>query len=337
MPVASIIILNWNGKHHLPDCLASLEQQTYRDFECVLVDNGSSDGSGDYIRQFYPWVKLVCLDKNSGFAAGNVIALSYCLGSYIITLNNDTILEPQWLEEIVKVADDNPLAGMIASRICSAKDHDIIDSLGIKICLDGMSRGAFRNQKYSALREIPSEILCPSACAGLYRREMINQVGFFDESFFAYCEDTDLGLRCRRAGWKALLAEKAVVYHKYSASFGAFSPFKLYLVERNHFWTLFKNFPAILVILFPVLTAFRYLLQFLLLLKNDGVGRNFRENSSQWSCLFAFAKGLLHGLIGIYTIFSVKSASNFWPDKVDFEFMKLLLAHKLSFKELLGE
>jgi len=335
MPVVSIIVLNWNGKHHLDGCLGSLEGQTYRSFECIVVDNGSCDGSVEFIREQYPWVVLICLSNNTGFAAGNSTGLSYCSGKYIVTLNNDTVADPEWLAELVKVADNNPDAGMVATRICSISDPDVIDSLGMKICLYGMSRGAYRNQKYSELSFVPSEILCPSACSGLYRREMIDQTGFFDESFFAYCEDTDLGLRGRRAGWYALLAPEAVVYHKYSATAGAFSPFKLYLVERNHFWMVFKNFPLILLLMLPALTAFRYLLQFLLLIKNDGTGRDLRKSASSLNCLLAFGRGVLHGLSGGLIILYNRPAWGLLPSREDFSLIRLFLAHRMSFKELL--
>ena len=147
----SIIIVNWNGKLHLPICLESLKAQTYRDFETILVDNGSADGSLEFVATHYPWVKTVSLPVNQGFAGGNNAGLPLASGNYIIALNNDTQADPRWLEELIRVADDNPTVGMVASRICSYDDHDLIDSLGVKVCCDGMSRGAFRLQRFSEL------------------------------------------------------------------------------------------------------------------------------------------------------------------------------------------
>jgi len=164
---------------------------------------------------------------------------------------------------------------------------------------------------------------------------MIAQTGFFDANFFAYCEDTDLGLRGRRAGWHALLAAGAVVYHKYSATSGAFSPFKLYLVERNHFWTAFKNFPLILLLALPALTAYRYLLQFLLLIKNDGTGRDLRKSTSFLKCLFAFGRGVLHGLSGGFKILLKRPVRGLLPCRNDYVLTRLFQAHRMSFKELL--
>src|SRR6185369_12131340 len=267
----SIIIVNWNGRNHLTTCLDSLDNQTFRDFEVILVDNGSTDGSLELVRKRYSWVKLVELPENRGFAAGNNFGLAAAGGEYIVTLNNDTEADPGWLAELVAVADAHPGAGMVASRICSFDDHDRIDSLGFRICRDGMSRGAYRLRRFSGLSiGRVEDILLPSACVALYRRVMVDEIGFFDEDFFAYCEDTDLGLRGRLAGWSAILARDAVVYHKYSGTAGAFSPFKLYLVERNHYWVALKTFPLSMLLLVPFFTLVRFMVQARLVLAGAG-------------------------------------------------------------------
>jgi GT2 family glycosyltransferase len=201
--VVSIIIVNWNGLAHLPDCLDSLASQTFRDFEVILVDNGSVDDSVSFARERYPWVKLVVLDENVGFATGNNCGLECAVGDYIVTLNNDTKAEPDWLEVLVRTADAHHRAGMVGCRICSFNDPDIVDSLSLGICWDGMSLGRFRNRRLSNLQMLDMEnILFPSACAALYKRAMIDETGFFDDDFFAYAKDSDLGLRGRLAGCK---------------------------------------------------------------------------------------------------------------------------------------
>lgn len=262
VPRVSVLIVNWNGRHHLAECLNSLAAQSFRDFEVVLVDNGSRDGSVDYLRSIYPWVKLVPLATNTGFAEGNNIALSHADGEYLVALNNDTWVDPHWLQVLVTVADQHPEVGMVGSRICTYADPERLDSFGVRICSDGMSRGALRGMRFADLgcpAVVP--ILLPSACAALYKRTMVEQIGFFDSAFFAYCEDTDLGLRGRLAGWGALLAAEAVVRHKYSSTVGAISPFKLRLVERNHYWVALKTFPLSLLWLLPFMTAGRFFYQ----------------------------------------------------------------------------
>lgn len=257
-PKASVLIVNWNGVRHLPECLDSLTAQSFGDFEVVLVDNGSTDGSVFLVRERYPQVRLVGLPENAGFAGGNNAGLAHCRGEYIVTLNNDTAADPGWLAELVRVADDHPRAGMVGCRICRYDDPQRLDSLGVKICVDGNSRGAHRGARFAEL-DVPEvlPILLPSACAALYRKAMLDEIGFFDEDFFAYCEDTDLGLRGRLAGWDALLARDAIVLHKYSQTGGALSPFKLRLVERNHYWVAVKSFPARWLWLLPLTTLWR--------------------------------------------------------------------------------
>lgn len=291
-PLISVIIVNWNGRQYLPACLDSLLEQSCDDFETIVVDNGSSDGSLELLYESYPWVRTVPLSVNTGFAGGNNAGYAVSRGKYIVTLNNDTRVDRSWLTELVAPAESRPEVGMVASRICSWDEPDLIDSLGVAVCRDGMSRGSRRRRRYSELSVgICEDILFPSACAALYRRTMIDIIGFFDDDFFAYCEDTDLGLRGRLAGWLAVLARDAVVYHRYSRSGGEFSPFKLYLVERNHFWVALKSFPAAMLLSLPFWTFVRYLVQAHLVMSSRGAGGQFRSASSS-----ALAMALLRGI-----------------------------------------
>lgn len=335
MPAVSVIILNWNGLPHLSECLASLKSQTYQDFECIVVDNGSHDASVDYLKTSHSWVRLLELDKNTGFAAGNNLGFRASSGRFVVTLNNDTVVDKNWLQELVSVAESDHDTGMVASRICNYYEPDVIDSLGMKICLDGMSRGAFRGRKFSELRSVPDSTLLPSACAALYRREMLDQVGFFAEEFFAYCEDTDLGLRGIRAGWNSRLAPDAIVYHKYSATAGSFSPFKLFLVERNHFWTAARNFPPLLLVLLPLTTLMRYLMQAVAVLANRGSGAGLRASSSKAACVNAILRAVWAGLAcPVYLVKSRESAKS-GKNIRDAAFLRILRKSLLKFSDLL--
>ncbi len=320
---------------HLSDCLESLRAQTFEDFETILVDNGSSDNSLDFVGAHYPWVKTVALPVNRGFATGNNIGYLHTSGDYIVTLNNDTVTETKWLEQLIGVVEDDSAVGMVASRICSYWDYDVIDSLGVKLCCDGMSRGAFRLGRFSLLKIAEmEEILMPSACAALYRRSMIESIGFFDEDFFAYCEDTDLGLRGRLAGWGAVLARDAVVYHKYSQTGGAFSPLKLYLVERNHYWVAFKTYPASWIAAMPLCTMWRYLVQARVVLARRGVGKQFAGSNSKNVYIKAIAKGLADALRTLPKIWAKRRMIASTRILDDHEFGELLRAYRLSFREL---
>lgn len=332
----SVIIVNWNGREHLPDCLESLAAQTFRDFEVILVDNGSVDGSLEFVRERYPWVKLVELPGNRGFAVGNNTGLSHSSGAYIVTLNNDTAADPGWLAELVAVADARPAAGMVASRICSFSDHDRIDSLGVLICRDGMSRGAQRLRRFSMLDlGRVEEILLPSACVALYRRAMLDETGFFDEDFFAYCEDTDLGLRGRLAGWGALLARDAVVYHKYSSTSGAFSPLKLYLVERNHYWAPLKSCPLPFLLFIPLFTCVRFAVQASVVLAGTGSGGEFLASGSRAECIGAILRGMRDALLAMPAVLRKRSAVMRTRRLSKREMLALLGRYRLSFRELL--
>ena len=337
-PRVSILVVNWNGRAHLETCLDSLQSQLFRDFEVVLVDNGSTDGSLDLLRGRYPWVRLLPLSENTGFATGNNRGLQHARGEYLVALNNDTQAEPDWLEALVRVADAHPAAGMVGSRICSFDDHDLIDSVGHGVCRDAMSRGRFRNRRWSDLGLQPvEEILFPSACVALYRRQMLEETGFFDDDFFAYAEDTDLGLRGRLAGWQAVAATDAVVYHKYSKTGGVFSPFKIYLVERNHYWLAFKILPWRLLLLLPFFTALRYWEQLSCVLSGSGSGGEFRASGSRSEIVWAIVKGTWHGLAGLPRMLRKRRVVMKTRRIPMGELTRLLRRHRLSFKELLDQ
>lgn len=332
----SILIVNWNGCHHLAECLDSLAAQSFRDFEVILVDNGSTDGSVDFVRKHYPWVTLLPLDRNTGFAAGNNAGLARATGEYIVTLNNDCVADPEWLTALIIVADSTPTAGMVGCRICSYQDPDIIDSLGMAMCSDGMSRGRHRLRRWSTLQMKPTEeILFPSACAALYRRAMLDEIGFFDEDFFAYCEDTDLGLRGRLAGWWALLATDAVVRHKYSMTGGTFSPLKVYLVERNHYWAVVKTFPLTALLQVPFATFLRFMAQAKAVLAGRGSGAEFQASGSKKAIILGTARGILDAVAGLGRMLRKRHAvtTRLTPP----EMTALLENYRLSFAELLDD
>jgi len=334
LPKASVLIVNWNGVRHLPDCLDSLATQTFSGFEVVLVDNGSIDGSVAFMREHYPWVRLVELPENTGFAGGNNAGLPHCRGEYVVTLNNDTVADPGWLAELVRVADSHPRAGMVGCRICRHDDPERLDSLGVKICLDGNSRGAMRGACFAELAcPAVMPILLPSACAALYRKTMLDEIGFFDEDFFAYCEDTDLGLRGRLAGWDALLATNAVVRHKYSQTGGALSPFKLRLVERNHYWVAVKNFPALWLWLLPFMTLWRLGWQGRAFLGGGWRGGESAASAGSGALLGAMLAGIWQALAGLPRMLCGRRVQSM-RRLTGNEMARLLRNYRLSFREL---
>jgi len=261
-PLVSAIVVNWNGKEYLKDCLQSLQAQAFSDFEVILVDNGSSDGSIEYIQQnFSGWVQVLGNARNEGFSGGNNRGIRVASGKYIVLLNNDARADARWLEELVKIAEEFPKAGMLASKIYLQEGSKIIDNVGHLIYRDGLNRGRGRLEVDHGQYENQEEVLFPSGCAALYRREMLEEVGLFDEDFFAYGDDTDLGLKGRLAGWKCLYVPKAVVYHRYSQSSGPYSPLKAFYVERNRVWIAVKYLPLSVLLESPFYTLLRFVLQ----------------------------------------------------------------------------
>jgi GT2 family glycosyltransferase len=261
-PLVSIIIVNWNGEKFLDICLASLRAQTYKNFEVIVVDNFSTDNSIKFLEKNYlDFVKIIKNTENFGFAKGNNIGIQAANGELIITLNNDTQADIHWLEELLKAVQSDGEIGMCASKIYSFYNRDTIDSVGVSIYWDGMTRGRGRLTKDFGQYDNDREVLLPSACAALYKKKMLEEIGLFDEDFFAYCEDTDLGLRARLAGWKCVLAPLAVIYHFYSSTSGKYSCFKAFMVERNHIWVALKIFPLPLLLMFPFFTFFRLVIQ----------------------------------------------------------------------------
>jgi len=247
MSRVSVIIVNYNGTGLIRDCLKALEWQSFKDFEVVVVDNGSSDHSIDEISEFLKenpdpsFAKFIRLGKNCGFAGGNIEGLHHAKGEYIALLNNDAEPERTWLEELVLSMDSEPKVGICASKMI-VYGTNFIDSAGdgFSKFLKGFKRGEGRESFLFGKREYVF-----GACAGaaLYRRRMIDEIGFLDQDFFMIHEDTDLNLRAHLYGWKVLYVPEAKVYHKVSSSLKKMREKAIYYTLRNSDFVLIKNLP----------------------------------------------------------------------------------------------
>lgn len=331
----SVIILNYNGKNFLGPCLRSLKKQTYNDFEIILVDNGSTDGFVNFVRKNFPELKIIINEKNRGFAEANNQGFKIASGEFIVTLNNDTETDEKWLENLLMPAKANDSVGMCASKVLSIYNRQMIDSVGVNVCLDGMSRGRGRGEIDRGQYDKTVNILLPSACAALYRRKMLDEIGFFDEDFFAYCEDTDLGLRARLAGWEAVLAPKALVYHHYSSTGGKYSSFKAFLVERNHCWVVIKNFPGKFLIIFPFLTIWRFILQLLAAFFKKGPAAELLEQSSLWSTIKIVLRAYIEAFRHLPELIKKRKLIGKMARLSPGQFAVLLKNHRLAFNELI--
>ena len=242
-PKVTVIVINWNGRHFLDDCLRTLLAQAYPNFEVILADNGSRDGSVDHVRTAYSTVKIMAFAENLGFAEGNNRAILASEGEYVITLNNDTWVEPGWLAALVAAAESDPGVGMVASKMIFARNPTMVNSTGI--CMDPVAIAWDRN---GGDTDDPSDaqieaVFGPCAGAALYRRAMLDEIGLFDVDFFAYLEDVDLAWRAQLCGWRALYTAQARVFHIHSGTSKEGSIFKSRLLGRNKIWTIIKNYP----------------------------------------------------------------------------------------------
>lgn len=256
----------------LAECLESLGRQTRRDFEVLIVDNS---GEGLVRRRgAAAGARILENSRNEGYGAAVNRGVRTSQAAYIATLNDDTVAHPRWLEALICALDRRPDAGMCASQVRFYGEPQL-DSAGMLVCRDGSSkqRGHGRPPEDFPAAE---EVLFPSGSAALYRRTMLEMIGGFDGEFFLYCEDTDLGLRARWAGWKCLYVPEAVVEHHYSHSAGAASGLKAFYVERNRLFVLAKNFPLRMLLAAPFVTVARYLWHAWYLLEGRGSAARFR-------------------------------------------------------------
>ena len=299
-PLFTVIILNWNGRRHLEECLVSIHLQTFRDFETIVVDNGSTDGSVDWVNERWAEsVSTVGLPSNLGFAGGNNAGIRIARGRYVILLNNDTAVDPGWLAAMGDAVRRHPGAGMFTPKILNYYRRDEIDNTGHLIYPDGMARGRHRLEKDDGRFDEEGEALSPSGCAGCYSMQMLDEIGLLDDAFFAYGEDVDLGLRGRWAGYTCFYVPTAVVYHKYSATTGTYSPQKAFLAERNRLWLLFKNFPVVDIMLSPFYTFLRYSLHLKGVLIGKGASGRFTREYSAAALFWVILKAEVAALRGL--------------------------------------
>ncbi|MGD8397926.1 MAG: glycosyltransferase family 2 protein [Anaerolineae bacterium] len=244
-PIASVVIPNWNGAHHLPVCLDAMRDQTYPHIEVVLVDNGSTDGSQALVQADYPEVHLLEMGHNLGLTGGNNAGFRAARGSILISLNNDTEADPHFVEALVDALLAHPQAGMAAAKMLLFDRRDVIHSAGDGYGVDGIpfNRGVWQRDE----GQFDNADWIFGGCGGAvaYRRAMLDEIGGFDEAFFMYCEDVDLNWRAQLAGWRCWYAPDAIVYHKLSATGGG--PVASYYTGRNTLWVIAKDYPGSLL------------------------------------------------------------------------------------------
>ncbi|MBI3607902.1 MAG: glycosyltransferase family 2 protein [Nitrospirae bacterium] len=331
LPLASVIVLNWNGEALLAECVDSLLAQTYPRLEVIVVDNASSDRSVAVLGNRYgEKIRLIVNDANLGFAAGNNVGIAASKGAYVLLINNDAVADARWVAALVREAEADHRVGMCASKILTYDDPDRIDSVGLLLSRDGLGRGRGRLQRDAGRFNRPDDALVPSGCAALYRRAMLDQIGLFDEAFFMYCEDLDLGLRGRLAGWRCRFAPDAVVRHRYSASAGRYSLRKVFLVERNRVWVMAKSFPVSALALSPIWTIGRLAWQAYAGWQGQGGTGRALEGGSAWALAMTVGRAWLAAARGLPAMLRKRR-----PDHVSLaDFRRWLRDHGVSVREV---
>jgi GT2 family glycosyltransferase len=241
-----VVVVNWNGRAFLEECLQSLRKQTYRSFRVTVVDNGSTDGSPAWVAGHYPEVRVLALKENRGFAGANNCALRNLTAPYVALLNNDAVADPCWLESLVDALERTQEAGFTASRMLDQSQPGVIDRCGDGYTWAGA--GLLRGRgKPSGEYDRREWVFGACAGAALYRTAIFKEVGLFDEDFFLLYEDVDLSFRSQLRGYRCLYVPEAVVHHRGSGSLVYDSPSSVYFGHRNLEWVYIQNMPARLI------------------------------------------------------------------------------------------
>lgn len=256
MQIATVVIPNLNGMKYLKDCLDSLRAQSRQDFSVIMIDNGSEDGSADYVESCYPEVAVRRFQSNTGFCHAVNEGIRMAQTPYVVLLNNDTVCDELFLEKLTEAMEEDDTCFSCASRMVRMDHPELMDDGGDYYCALGWAYACGKGktaEHYNRRKEIFS------ACAGaaIYRRSVFDEIGLFDEVHFAYMEDVDIAYRARIAGYRNLYIPEAVVRHVGSATSGSvYNEFKIRYSSRNSIYLIYKNMPLLQILLnLPLLTA----------------------------------------------------------------------------------
>ena len=283
------MVVNWNRKELLRACLDSLRRQAGVEFETILVDNGSTDGSAEMAEQ-EPGARVIRNDRNRGFCAANNQGIAAARGEFVALLNNDAEAEPGWLAALHRACSNRAEIGMAAGKILVWEDPRRIDKAGHLIFPDGQNRGRGSGEWDKGQYDSEGEVLWPDGCAAMYRKRMLDEIGGFDEDFFAYGDDAELGLRARIAGWKCAYAPQAVVRHHRGATLGKDSKRRLELIERNRVLLALKLFPWSLLWLNPAFFAARLAAGLTIAQRGAGDTAHFPGLGGKWAIACALVR-----------------------------------------------
>lgn len=275
----SIIIPNYNGEKYIYKCLNSIYNQTFRNYEIIFVDNSSEDNSLKIVEK-YNGVKVIKLNKNYGFSYAVNEGIKNAQGNYVVLLNNDTEAKPIWLEKLVNSIEEDTNIFSCCSKMIRYYEKEKIDDAGDEYTLLGW---AYKCGDGANIRKYSKERKIFSSCAGaaIYRKEILDKIGYFDTSFFAYMEDVDISYRANVYGYKNIYCSDAEIYHIGSATSGSrHNAFKVKLAARNNVYVIIKNMPNFQILINSFFIALGFFVKYIFFLKK-GLGKEFLEGTKE--------------------------------------------------------
>jgi GT2 family glycosyltransferase len=333
----SVIVVNWNRRELLRATLESLARQTGVQFEVIVVDNGSSDGSAEMaVNNFstkFP-LRVIRNRDNRGFCAANNQGIAAARGSFVALLNNDAEADPDWLSELRRACMQRSEIGMVACKILVHEDPTRIDKVGHLIYFDGQNRGRGSGEVDRGQYDHSEECLWPDGCAALYRKAMLDEIGGFDEDFFAYADDAELGLRGRIGGWDCVYAAGARVRHHRGTTLGLASVRRLLLIERNRVLFAAKLFPWRLLLLNPFYYLLRLSAGIAAVARGEGETNRYPGVSGKIRMAWAMVRGDLAALWMLPRILLKRREIERFRKRSDAEVLELLRQHRISLREI---
>jgi GT2 family glycosyltransferase len=331
----SVVVVNWNRAALLRQSLRSLAAQTGVAFEVILVDNGSTDNSLATVRgeRFTFRLQIIQNKTNLGFCAANNQGIRAAGGELIALLNNDAEADPGWLQALASAFDD-PRVGMAASKILVHEEPTKLDKVGHLIYRDGQNRGRGAGEIDRGQYDQLEDVLWPDGCAAMYRKSMLDEIGGFDEDFFAYADDAELGLRARLAGWNCRYVPTARVRHHRGQTLGLASVRRLALIERNRILLVAKLFPW----RWALLTPFYFVLRLLAGVKAAALGQGETKHypgvSGKCRLLAGLARGQWEALWLLPRVLAKRKEIQRFRKRSDAEMIELLKQHAISLREI---
>jgi len=293
----SIIIVNYNQKDLLRKCLESMKCVDYDNYDVIVIDNGSEDGSIELMKEKYNNYTLIEMGYNSGFCKANNVGIhkSFEFGSdAVILLNNDTEVDKDFIKYAVESVDIKNNIGMVATKVLFMSDKTLIDSTGLLITPDGLAKNRYSHQLMDRAND-EAEVFCPAGASALYTKELLQDIemdgNFFDEKYEFYFEELDLGWRARLRGWKCMYNPKSFIYHYKSATSGAYSKFIAFHTNRNIFYNIIKNYPFWYCVKALFLTFMRYPLLAYGAITGKGAVGKFQDNFNTTDLISVVLKG----------------------------------------------